>query len=253
MEQEVLKAFVSGNPLDGLYLYIKKFSFLNQIIAQEQVQKFIVYGYIKEVQRAKKKWFFIKIEDISTNWEFFIRDSLDFHRFDLVILYGSKNNGRVYLDKIIKTDYETLVKLAGGKYDPEWTVARAKKERYGDQKHEEIEKIKAESRADDAIKKVIRPHEEEELPNADEEAPLEEIFPEEENENEEVISEQTCDTSNENETHEIFTLTTLPDNLEKIQLLADILKNHEGEFSVLILNQEKKVSEEGLSLLKANF
>lgn len=55
MEQEVLKAFVSGNPLDGLYLYIKKFSFLNQIITQEQVQKFIVYGYIKEVQRAKKK------------------------------------------------------------------------------------------------------------------------------------------------------------------------------------------------------
>ena len=44
-----------------------------------------------------------------------------------------------------------------------------------------------------------------------------------------------------------------PDNLEKIQLLADILKNHEGEFSVLILNQEKKVSEEGLNLLKANF
>ena len=253
MEQEALKAFVSGNPLDGLYLYIKKFSFLNQIIAQEQVQKFIVYGYIKEVQRAKKKWFFIKIEDISANWEFFIKDSLDFHRFDLVILYGSKNNGRVYLDKIIKTDYETLVKLAGGKYDPEWTVARAKKERYGDQKHEEIEKIKAESLVDDAIKKVVRAHEEEELPNEVEEAPLEEIFPEEENENEEVISEQVCDTQNENETHEIFTLTILPDNLEKIQLLADILKNHEGEFSVLILNQEKKVSEEGLSLLKANF
>ena len=251
MEQEVLKAFISGNPLDGLYLYIKKFSFLNQIITQEQVQKFIVYGYIKEVQRAKKKWFFIKIEDISANWEFFIRDSLDFHRFDLVILYGSKNNGRVYLDKIIKTDYETLVKLAGGKYDPEWTVARAKKERYGDQKHEEIEKIKAESLVDDSIKKIVKPQEEEELPNEGEEAPLEEIFPEEENE--EVISQQACDSLNENETQEIFTLTTLPDNLEKIQLLADILKNHEGEFSVLILNQEKKVSEEGLNLLKANF
>lgn len=68
-----------------------------------------------------------------------------------------------------------------------------------------------------------------------------------------MISQQACDSLNENETHEIFTLTTLPDNLEKIQLLADILKNHEGEFSVLILNQEKKVSEEGLNLLKANF
>lgn len=68
-----------------------------------------------------------------------------------------------------------------------------------------------------------------------------------------MISQQACDSLNENETQEIFTLTTLPDNLEKIQLLADILKNHEGEFSVLILNQEKKVSEEGLNLLKANF
>lgn len=68
-----------------------------------------------------------------------------------------------------------------------------------------------------------------------------------------MISEQVCDTQNKNEMHEIFTLTTLPDNLEKIQLLADILKNHEGEFSVLILTQEKKVSEEGLNLLKANF
>ena len=143
------------------------------------------------------------------------------------------------------------MKLAGGKYDPEWTVARAKKERYGDQKHEEIEKIKAESLVDDSIKKIVKPQEEEELPNEVEEAPLEEIFPEEENE--EVISQQACDSLNENETQEIFTLTTLPDNLEKIQLLADILKNHEGEFSVLILNQEKKVSEEGLNLLKANF
>ena len=101
------------------------------------------------------------------------------------------------------------------------------------------------------MKKIVKPQEEEELPNEVEEAPLEEIFPEEENE--EVISQQACDSLNENETQEIFTLTTLPDNLEKIQLLADILKNHEGEFSVLILNQEKKVSEEGLNLLKANF
>jgi hypothetical protein len=92
MEQEVLKAFVSGNPLDGLYLYIKKFSFLNQVLAQENFPKFIIVGYIKEVQRAKKKGFFIKIEDISTSWEFFTKDALDFHKFDLIILHGSKKN-----------------------------------------------------------------------------------------------------------------------------------------------------------------
>ncbi|MDO4714489.1 MAG: hypothetical protein Q4B28_07830 [bacterium] len=55
MEQEVLKSFLSGNPLDGLYPYIKKFSFLNQVTEQEQYPKFVVIGYIKEIQRAKKK------------------------------------------------------------------------------------------------------------------------------------------------------------------------------------------------------
>ena len=67
-----------------------------------------------------------------------------------MIIHGSKSNGRVYLDKIIKTDYETLIKLAGSRYDPEWTVVRAKKERYGEEKSKQIEKIKSES-ADSAI------------------------------------------------------------------------------------------------------
>lgn len=55
MEQEVLKAFLSGNPLDGFYLHIKQGSFLNQIKEQDSFPKFIVIGYIKEIQRAKKK------------------------------------------------------------------------------------------------------------------------------------------------------------------------------------------------------
>lgn len=144
MEQEVLKSFISGNPLDGLYPYIKKFSFLNQVKEQEQFPKFVIVGYIKELQRAKKKGFFMKIEDISGDWEFFTKDILDFKKFDLIILYGSKPTGRIYIDKIVKTDYETLMRLAGGKFDPERTVVRAKKERYGQQKAQEIEKIKAE-------------------------------------------------------------------------------------------------------------
>jgi hypothetical protein len=42
MEHEVLKVFVSCNPLDGLYQYIKKFSFINQVLEQNQVQKFVI-------------------------------------------------------------------------------------------------------------------------------------------------------------------------------------------------------------------
>ena len=37
------------------------------------------------------------------------------------------------------------------------------------------------------------------------------------------------------ETEEVFTLTQLPDDLEKIQLLAEILKQELGEIPVLIL------------------
>ena len=131
MEQDVLKSFLSGNPLDGFYLHIKKGSFLNQVKEEE-------------IQRAKKKGFFIKIEDISGDWEFFTKDVLNFQKFDLIILYGSKSNGRVYIDKLVKTSYEKLKKLAGGRFDPERTVVRAKKERYGDIKKQELERIKAE-------------------------------------------------------------------------------------------------------------
>lgn len=122
----------------------------------------MIFGYIKDIQRAKKKGFFIKVEDISESREFFIRDPMDFQKFDLIVLYGSKSNGRVFLDKIVKTDYPSLKKLAGGRFDPEWTVARAKKERYGEDKQKEIEKIKAEKPEEINIKKPVLDDEEEE-------------------------------------------------------------------------------------------
>ena len=65
MEYDVFKVFVSGNPLDGLYTYIKKFNFISQFKEKENYGAFVIIGYIKNIQRAKKKGFFIKIEDIS--------------------------------------------------------------------------------------------------------------------------------------------------------------------------------------------
>ena len=97
-----------------------------------------------------------------------------------MIIYGSKSNGRVYLDKIIKTDYETLIKLAGSRYDPEWTVVRAKKERYGEEKSKQIEKIKSES-ADSTIQeqKPSRHSHEDDEESIEEGLSSEEMNPEE--------------------------------------------------------------------------
>lgn len=55
------------------------------------------------------------------------------------------------------------------------------------------------------------------------------------------------------ETEEVFTLTQLPDDLEKIQLLAEILKQELGEIPVLIIGKEYQVNEKGLECLKLNF
>ncbi|MCI0500954.1 MAG: hypothetical protein L0Y61_04320 [Epsilonproteobacteria bacterium] len=35
MEYEVFKVFVSGNPLDGLYMYIKRYNFISQFREKE--------------------------------------------------------------------------------------------------------------------------------------------------------------------------------------------------------------------------
>ena len=125
MEQEVFKSFVSGHPLDGLYLYLKKYNFISQFKEKDGFGSFIIVGYIKNIQRAKKKWFFIQIEDISGQIEFFVKEVLDFKKFDIIILQGFKGRS-VSIEKIIKTTIPQLQQQAGSKRDPSMTVVKAK-------------------------------------------------------------------------------------------------------------------------------
>ncbi len=125
LEYEVFKVFVSGNPLDGLYTYIKRYNFISQFKEKENFWNFVIVWYIKNIQRAKKKWFFIQIEDISGNIEFFVREVLDFQKFDILIITWFKGRS-LSMEKIIKIDREQLIKQAGSKYIPEMTVVRAK-------------------------------------------------------------------------------------------------------------------------------
>lgn len=287
MEQEVLKAFLSGNPLDGLYLHIKRGSFLNQVKEQEAVDKFIITGYIKDVQRAKKKGFFIKIEDISGDWEFFTRDPYEFKKFDLIIMHGSKINGRVYIDKIVKTDYERLLKLAGGRFDPSRTVIRAKKERYGDQKQQEIQKIKSQLLSDTPIAEQEDISELAEISSQlsdmiessqdgfwgaefEETTMLQEDQNLETEEDQEVESDFETFSDEEEIQHEDWdssgNLTSyspkeekkaesyarpLPENIQKLQQLRLLLRWHPGSIKIRLGEHELAVSELGLEKIKA--
>lgn len=125
LEYEVFKVFVSGNPLDGLYTYIKRYNFISQFKEKENFWNFVIVWYIKNIQRAKKKWFFIQIEDISWSTEFFVRETLNFERFNILMISGFKGKS-LTIEKIVKMDRNHLIKQAGSKYDPEMTVVRAK-------------------------------------------------------------------------------------------------------------------------------
>ena len=149
MEQEVFKTFVSWNPLDWLYKFIKKRTLLSNIKDKTDVWNFEIVWYIKDIRRAKKKWFFITIEDISDNIDIFLSDTYWLEKFDLVIVSWWKKN-RVQISKIIKTSREKLIELAWSSYDEKDTVSEVKKARAGEQQQLNIERIKAEIVAENA-------------------------------------------------------------------------------------------------------
>ena len=98
---------------------------------------------MKEIRRAKKKWFFVTIEDISDNFDIFLTDTYWLTKFDLVIVSWWKKN-RIQISKIVKTSREKLKELAGGSYDEKDTVSAVKKARAGEQQQLNLERIKAE-------------------------------------------------------------------------------------------------------------
>lgn len=140
LEQEVLKSFVSGHPLDGLYLYLKKYNFISQFKEKDNFWNFIIVGYIKNIQRAKKKWYFIQIEDISGQIEFFVKEVLDFKKFDILMVHGFKGKS-ISIEKIVKTSIPQLQQQAWSKWNPEMTVVKAKRLRNNKIENDTEEKI----------------------------------------------------------------------------------------------------------------
>ncbi|HCB51586.1 TPA: hypothetical protein DEP21_03355 [Patescibacteria group bacterium] len=55
-----------------------------------------------------------------------MRDTVDFKKFDILVISGFKGGRLFNIEKIIRTSRDQLVQQAGGKYDPEMTVVKAK-------------------------------------------------------------------------------------------------------------------------------
>lgn len=130
IEYDVFKTFVSGHPFDWLYGYLKKFNFFWNIKKTENFGAFRSLWFIKNFQRAKKKGFFMVVEDISDQIEVFLTETLDLEVFDIIILEWWKWKS-IRISKIIKTSLDKIINDAkkSEKYNPEETVVQVKFQR----------------------------------------------------------------------------------------------------------------------------
>ena len=240
MEQEVFKTFISWNPLDWFYKYIKKKTLLSNIKDRTDGGNFEIVWYIKDIRRAKKKWFFITIEDISDSFDIFLTDNYWYHKFDIVIVSWRKKN-RIQVSKIVKTSREKLKELSWTSYDEKETVFEVKKARAGEQQQLNIERIKAEIAAENAkkeeswsserkIEKEVFVEENDTEYNLDNEENLEENFQEDV---EEISDEENI---NENENKNDWSLNSKPNN--------DIETLNDKELEEKAINNNLEVPEE---------
>ncbi len=133
MENDVFKTFVSWHPFDWLYQYCKKkYTLISQVKNPDYQWDVKILCYVKSIQRAKKKWFFIKVEDLSDEMEFFVKDTFDWQKFDILIVEWYKAKW-FRLSKVTRTSLDHIIEEAtkSGKYNPEETIADVKAKRLG--------------------------------------------------------------------------------------------------------------------------
>lgn len=266
LDQEVFKCFISWNPLDGLYQSLKKKTFISWLNIEKNTWPFQITWYVSNIQRAKKKGFFLEVEDISGKREFFIKELLDFKKFDMVIISGFKYPWRYpKFDKLIKTTRDILIKNAWWSYDPEMTVTKAKWLRLGEIKTELLESV-AEETSQSKIDVEVGQFDAETPKGINSESeivePTEDMVESVQDdlvvENDNLDYDDWIDVENEvNSTSETVVNNEpeslyfdIPNNVQNIQALKAILTQDTWDITINIWWIEKSVSAEWLQKIK---
>lgn len=261
IEHEVFKEFVSGHPLDGIYSWVKsKYNLISQFKNTPDYGPFEIIWYIQRIQRAKKKWFFIKIEDISDSIEFFTKDTMDLAEFDIVYISGYRWRWSKR-DKIVRMNLDDMVRFASnsGKYNPEETVVNIKAKRLIQaEAPKAIDIIPNINLSDNIDSEII-----DNKPTEEENNSIEDIYSDssEDNENDDniYISEEWSDTNiiNSHITNikeENITKFTIPSDINIIKQIWTIVKSNPWSLEIELWTMKVKISDHWLvqirSLLK---
>ena len=242
-EFAVFKSLVSAHPFDGMYGYLRgKYTFISMMKDVEWFGDFTVLGMIKSINRGMKWGFFMTVEDISWEMEFFISEKLDLQVFDIVNITWYKGRRFPQMDKITVLDFDSFQKKVqeSNKYDPKKTVALVRKERFSIHASDEKPDIRAtrESSDETSAPSLSDPNNLETTTN-----------------NQWLITNNswhTADVVKEiaptyNEEKNTF---PSPDNMMILAKIPSLIKAHPGDIDIKIGNMEAKVSEEGLGKIQ---
>ncbi len=231
---EIFKNMISWHPLDGLYPYAKKFGFIEQYKKIVDPTSFSCAVMVKKIIRARKKWFFILVEDITDSFEFFVKELLDIKVYDILLISGFKSRNWT-IDTMIKVNIEQFIEQAkkANKYDPQWTVAKVRAWRKGIVSNHTTLSLESED-----IKDIIKEEEQKDIFWWDQ------IF-------EEEVRIDTPQSENENTPQQWPIIITLPDSIEKIKLLSNIINSSIGEdYTILVYGTTYHISQQGMDLIK---
>lgn len=288
-EYTAFKTFVSWHPLDGLYPYIRaKYSFISMFKDVDGYGAYTCLWYIKEFVRNRwGEWFFMKIEDISWEVEFYIKDKLDLMPFMIVWISGYKWWRRSSIDQIIVYDLEALIEKAksSSRYDETKTVSAVRADRFGsadtppEKKNEKenihpeddiavLEKINEQSEKEEKIVSKSSQENKQALldrlngkKKSNEWNRIKENIEVEDIDVEKTESHQWTKDAPKNNDMEMSqtqtkkelmnnkTIFETPENITLLMKIPGIVKAHPGEIEVHIWSMKKSVSEEGVEKL----
>lgn len=237
-EFELYKTLISGHPLDGIFSFLRQNNMANMVRDTENFGEFHILGMVKEISRGMRWWYFLKVEDISGEIEFYLQNSCDLAPLDIIQIKWRKGKSP-RIESIAGFD---IVKLRE-KLKKSWsfsekdTVSAVRKARYD---ANAMNAPAAVAPVTATVESSLDPF------------PIETDLPIgiDIEESDDIDSDEASVHTTADQYSVIF---PLPEDMKTLDHLREIITSHPGEEEVHIGAKSRRVSPKWVALLRALF